>query len=194
MEQPVQLSLLFFFQAPIPLSCDFDFIVSPTMDPLTITATVITLSATCVKSSRQLYDLKEKYKDASMTITAIYSESNVISSSLAHIQGLCTRNPEVLQSTLRHRPELERTFDQALTGCVLVYSVLDDEVQRLYAAIARDGMAGAIGRMKMIWREETMKDVLTQIRGQQTALSLLIQALQMSVLPIIPSIRTRDRC
>lgn len=116
-----------------------------------------------------------------MTITAIYSESTVISTSLAHIQGLCTRNPDALRSTLLERPELEATFDQALTGCVLVYSVLDDEVQRLYVAIEKDGLAGSMGRIKLIWKEDAMRDVLVQIRGQQAALGLLIQALQMYV-------------
>ncbi|KAF2252440.1 hypothetical protein BU26DRAFT_502909 [Trematosphaeria pertusa] len=149
------------------------------MDPLTITSTVIAISARCVRTARALYDLRGKYRDASMTITAIYSESTVISTSLAHIQGLCTRNPDALRSTLLERPELEATFDQALTGCVLVYSVLDDEVQRLYVAIEKDGLAGSMGRIKLIWKEDAMRDVLVQIRGQQAALGLLIQALQM---------------
>lgn len=149
------------------------------MDPLTITSTVISLSQRCVTSARELYLLREKYKDASMTITAIYSESNVIATSLAHIQGLCMKSPDALRSTLQERPELLSTFDQALTGCVLVYSVLDDEVQRLYDGVGREGMAAAMAKMKLLWKEEAMKDVLTQIRGQQTALSLLIQALQM---------------
>ena len=149
------------------------------MKPLAITVTVINLTAQCVKSSHQLYGLREKYKAASMTITAIYSESNVIATSLAHIQGLCTRNPEALKSTLHERPELEKTFDQALTGCALVYSVLDAEVQRLHYGIAREGMMGAMGRLLIVWKEDSMKGLLVQIRGQQTALSLLIQALQM---------------
>ncbi|ORY17080.1 hypothetical protein BCR34DRAFT_555977 [Clohesyomyces aquaticus] len=149
------------------------------MDPLTITSTVISISARCVQTARALYDLRGKYKDASMLITAIYTETTVISTSLASIQGLCTRNPEALRSTLHERSDLTATFDQALTGCVLVYSVLDEEVHRLYAEIGKDGIAGAMGRMKFVWKEDTMKDVLTQIRGQQTALSLLIQLLQM---------------
>ncbi len=68
------------------------------------------------------------------------------------------------------------TFDQAITGCMLVYSVLEDEVQKLYARA--DSVSG---RIRYLWREEAMKDLLHQIRGQQTALTLLIQALQMYV-------------
>ncbi|KAF2119043.1 hypothetical protein BDV96DRAFT_568953 [Lophiotrema nucula] len=154
--------------------------ILPVMDPLAITTTVISISARCVRSARALYELCGKYKDASMTITAIYSETTVISTSLAHIQALCTKNPDALRSTLSERSDLEHTFDQALTGCVLVYSVIDDEVQRLYSGIGTEGMTGAMSKMKLLWKEDAMKDVLVQIRGQQQALSLLIQALQMN--------------
>ncbi|KAH7112167.1 hypothetical protein B0J11DRAFT_542786 [Dendryphion nanum] len=150
------------------------------MDPLTITSTVIALSARCVRSARGLYELRAKYKDASMTITAIYTESNVIATSLACIQGLCTTNPDALRSTLQTRPEITETFDQALTGCILVYSVLEDEVHRLYSGIHQVGFGGTMGRLRLLWKEEAMQEVLTQIRGQQTALSLLINILQLN--------------
>lgn len=117
-----------------------------------------------------------------MTITAIYSESRVISTSLGHIHMLISSNSESLRTALHERSELFNTFDQALTGCVLVYSVLDDEVTRLYNGAGKEGVAAMLNRVKFLWKEETMKDILTQIRGQQTSLSLLIQALQMYVL------------
>ncbi|KAF2727460.1 hypothetical protein EJ04DRAFT_557379 [Polyplosphaeria fusca] len=150
------------------------------MDPLTITSTVIGVSGRCLRSARALHDLCGKYKDASMTINAIYSETMVLSTSLAHIQALCTKNPEALRSTLNDQPQVEQTFDQALTGCVLVYSVIDDEVQRLYNGMGKEGMSGAISKSKLLWKEEAMRDVLVQIRGQQTALSLLVAVLQTS--------------
>jgi hypothetical protein len=140
------------------------------MDPLTITSTVISISARCISTAKAVYSLREKYKEAQMTITAIYSETTVISASLGHIQGLTTKDPEALRSNFQSRPELEQTFDQALTGCVLVYSILDDEVQKLHHAADT-----APGRVRYMWKEETMKELLQQIRGQQTALTLLIQ-------------------
>ncbi|KAF2202759.1 hypothetical protein GQ43DRAFT_462125 [Delitschia confertaspora ATCC 74209] len=152
------------------------------MDPLAAASAVIAISGRCVRTARALYDLRTKYKDASITISAIYSESTVISTSLGHIHMLISKNSESLRTTLRDRPELSVTFDQALTGCVLVYSVLDDEVTKLYSGIGKEGVASVRTRMKFLWKEEGMKDILMQIRGQQTALGLLIQALQMSSL------------
>lgn len=109
-------------------------------------------------------------------ISAMYSERKVISASLGHIQSLILTNPEILRSNLQSRPDLENILDSALTGCILVFSVLDDEVQTLHRNVTYIGT-----RVAQLWEEGTMTDLLTQIRGQQTALSLLIQALQMLV-------------
>ena len=57
---------------------------------------------------------------------------------------------------------------------MLVYSILDDEVQRLSA-----GGESVFGRAAIVWNEDDMKELLQQIRGQQIALSLLIQMLEM---------------
>jgi hypothetical protein len=111
-----------------------------------------------------------------MTITAIYSESTVIAASLGHVQSLLLTNPDVLRSNLQSRPELANILDTALTGCLLVFSVLDDEVQKLGA---QEGSFRR--RVQYVWKEETMNDLLGQIRGKQTALTLLTQALQMLV-------------
>jgi hypothetical protein len=144
------------------------------MDPLTITGTVITISARCVSTAQALYGLRTNYKNAHMMISAIYAESTTISASLGVIQSLIPTDPQRLQSTLRSRPELEHVFDQALTGCAVVYSVLEDEVRNLY-----EGAERVSSRVHYVWKEQAMRDLLQQIRGQQTALSLLIQALQM---------------
>lgn len=149
------------------------------MDPLAVSSAVVTVSAQCIRTARALHDLCSKYKDASVTITAIYSETTIISTSLAQIQGLCTKDPDALRSVLQGQPDLGKTFDQALTGCVLVYSVLDDKIQELYAGIEKNGLASTLQRFKIIWNESIIQGLLAQIRGQQWALNLLIQTLQM---------------
>jgi len=144
------------------------------MDPLTIAGTVITISSHCIQTAKAISGLKDKYKNAQMMITAIYTELTVVSASLGHIQGLISRDPATLETSLQLRPELQQTFDQALTGCILVFSVLDDEIQKLH-----EGVDSIVGRVTYMWKDEAMKELLSQIRGQQTALTLLIQAFQM---------------
>ena len=130
-----------------------------------------------MQTAKAISGLRDKYKNAGTTITAIYTELTVVSASLGHIQGLISTNPATLEDNFQSRPELQRTFDQALTGCVLIFSVLDDEVKKLCEPVGK----GLLGRVAYLWKEEVMKDLLQQIRGQQTALSLLVQAFQMYV-------------
>jgi hypothetical protein len=126
----------------------------------------------CIQSAKQLYDLRSRYKDASVLICAIYSESMVIAASLSQVQNLLQHD------TLRNKPQLLETFDRALTGCRVVYGCLEEEVRDLVAKAEADDLKFK-DRAKFLWKEDTFKELLTQIRGQQSALSLLIQGLQM---------------
>jgi len=126
----------------------------------------------CIKSAQDLYDLRTKYKDASVLISAIYSESMVIAASLSQIQNLLQHD------TLQNKPQLLETFDSALTGCRVVYGCLEEEVGELATKAEHDHLKFK-DRAKFLWKEDTFRELLTQIRGQQSALSLLIQGLQM---------------
>lgn len=126
----------------------------------------------CIQSAKELYDLRERYKDASVLITAIYSESMVIAASLSQIQNLLQHD------ALLQKPQLLETFDRALTGCRVVYGCLEEEVRDLVEKAGRNDLRFK-DRAKFLWKEDTFKELLTQIRGQQSALSLLIQGLQM---------------
>lgn len=146
------------------------------MDPLSITGTVIAITAQCLSTAKTLYGLREKFKEAQFTISTIYSESRVIAASLSQVQMLVLKDPEHVQSDLETRPELESLFDNALTGCMVVYSALEKEIQDLniHPSSVRE-------RAAIVWKEDTMKGLLQQIQGQQGTLSLLIQTLQMFV-------------
>ncbi|KAE8842185.1 hypothetical protein HRS9139_01482 [Pyrenophora teres f. teres] len=126
----------------------------------------------CIKSAQDLYDLRSKYKDASILISAIYSESMVIAASLSQVQNLLQHD------ALQNKPQLLETFDRALTGCRVVYGCLEEEVRELAIKAEHDHLK-LKDRAKFLWKEDTFKELLTQIRGQQSALSLLIQGLQM---------------
>lgn len=125
-----------------------------------------------IQSAKELYDLRSRYKDASVLITAIYSESMVIAASLSQVQNLLEH------AALQNKPQLLETFDRALTGCRVVYGCLEEEVRELAAKAETDDLKFK-DRAKFLWKEDTFKELLTQIRGQQSALSLLIQGLQM---------------
>lgn len=59
-----------------------------------------------------------------------------------------------------------------------MYGCLEEEVRDLVAKTEANDLKFK-DRAKFLWKEDTFKELLTQIRGQQSALSLLIQGLQM---------------
>lgn len=140
------------------------------------------LTSTVLTQAKTLSNLRDKYQNAASTITAICAECSSISASLSQIQNLLVRDSGILDSHLTNRPELRETFDTALTGCEVVYACLEEEIQRLCAgAHGADAMTWRV-RCRFIWREDTMRDLLSQLRGQQMALNLLIQMLQLESL------------
>ena len=143
------------------------------MDPLSATASVAGIVAFCLKTAKALESLRESYKHASGTIAALCSEAAVISASLAQVQGL------LLRTQCKIRPELRDAFDIALTGCAVTFSCLDHGVQCLAQEADETNRFGWKTKARYVWKEEAMRDLLLQIRGQQTAISLLIQGLQM---------------
>ncbi|KAB2570420.1 hypothetical protein DBV05_g10889 [Lasiodiplodia theobromae] len=156
------------------------------VDPITITYSVVNITSCVLTTAKSLSDLRDKYNNAHNTINAICTESSVISASLAQIQSLLLRDgaSNDLDSHFANRPELRDTFDNALSGCTIVYACLEEEIQRL-AAGARDADTNIMTwkvRCRFIWREDTMRDLLSQLRGQQMALNLLIQMLQLQSL------------
>ena len=149
------------------------------MDPLSITANVVGLTAKCVQTAKALNDLREKYKHANMTITAICTESTIISASLSNIQNSMLSSPDALSAKLESRPDLESTLDSALTGCFVVFDVLEAEVLRLTGrAVSESTEFSFKTKAQYLWNEKSMQEILGQIRGLQTALTLLLQVLE----------------
>ena len=104
----------------------------------------------CIESAKQLYDLRSRYKDASVLITAIYSESQVVAASLSQVQNLLEHD------ALRQKPELLETFDRALTGCRVVYACLEEEVRELVVKAENDDLKFR-DRARFLWKEDTFK-------------------------------------
>jgi hypothetical protein len=144
--------------------------------------TVIGISAKSLAITRDLLALRDRFSHASLTISAICSESSVITAALSRLKHLFSkhRSPIVLEQ-LQARPQLVSVCDTAPTGCTLLYSCLDDEVRSLKEVIDQHGKLDWKGKAKMVWREPAMQGLLQRIRGSATALNLLLQCFQVWV-------------
>lgn len=148
------------------------------MDPLSLTARVLAITTACLKSANGLGGLREKYKHAQITISALCAEATVISASLSQIQSLVLQNPNAILTQMRSKSNVIAIFDGALTGCSVVFAVLNDEIAALTAECQEEDLSWS-QRAKITWKDAVMKELLQQLRGQTAAIGLLIQALQM---------------
>jgi hypothetical protein len=119
------------------------------------------------------------YKDAPMYIVSITSETTVISASLSNLQSLLLREPD-LPNLLASRPELIAALDASLTGCMVLFSCLDDEMRRINPS----SQAGAISwrsKARLVWNRDKLRELLEALRGLQMSMNMLLQLLQVLV-------------
>ena len=87
-------------------------------------------------------------------------------------------NTELLSSQLDARGPLAETFDVALTGCTVTFSLLDTELQKLCQQSKGSDTYKAKDKMKFVWNEDLARSLLDDMRGLQGAVTLLLTALQ----------------
>ena len=134
--------------------------------------------ATCLSTTKCLYDLQAKYKNAPMIIVSICSELHLLSASLAKVESLLLHHRHNLVEVWQSRTDLPALLDAALAGCTMVFSSLDTQVQRITDAGKNPGWIQWRPRLRTLWNEQQLNDLLGGLRGQQGALNLLIQLLQ----------------
>jgi hypothetical protein len=152
------------------------------MDPISaigLVASVLQVASTCVKTVHTLEQLKHRFNAAPSSIEALYTESTIVSASLSHLVELFNRSDNTLVNVLRAKPELSSALDRALSGCNAVYVSLDQDLQKICASSDNNDKLGIRRRTSFLWRQDIFKGYLAQIHGHQSALTLLIQGLQM---------------
>jgi hypothetical protein len=116
-----------------------------------------------------------------MYMVSISSETTVISASLSQVQSLLLRQTD-LPAMLESRPELVATLDAALTGCMVLFSCLDDEMQNILASSSKAGLISWRSKAKMVWNQDRLKELLDALRGLQSSMNVLLSLLQVDSL------------
>src|SRR5437588_554575 len=78
---------------------------------------------------------------------------------MQYINVIFEQHPDLAKTRFHDNPELEQTFAAALAGCNLVFSCLDEEVEKILAGMGPEDSKGRKGKAQLLWREDTMKDL-----------------------------------
>ncbi|EXL55717.1 hypothetical protein FOCG_06267 [Fusarium oxysporum f. sp. radicis-lycopersici 26381] len=146
------------------------------MDPLSIATSVVGLTATCLSTCKKLHDLAGEYEDVPTIIAMICSESTVISMGLSELQSKILHRDDLAQAWAS-RTDILNVFETALTGCMTVFSCLEAETRNLKLK-----NPGVLAKLKFIWNQDRLKELLEALRGQQTSITFLLNILEMDTL------------
>jgi hypothetical protein len=151
------------------------------MDPITILPIVASISSKCISTSIALQALQQRFSDASLTIAAICSESTIINTALSKLQVIFTDAASAAHRRFKSDPSLVNACDTSLTGCTLLYSCLEVEIGKLGDGTSSMRKLKLWQKTKVVWKEDRMRHLLQQMRGQATGLNLLLQCFHMYV-------------
>ncbi|KAK3997782.1 hypothetical protein QBC44DRAFT_45574 [Cladorrhinum sp. PSN332] len=146
------------------------------MDPASITglvASCFSLLATTAKTLKGLHDLKSKYAEVETDVSHILARISTIQTSVQVLQRWIDTGPAALHSN----DQLRTTIDQALDDCVVVVSAIEKHLGRIkYSA----GLMPASGKIRHLWNEDEVAKNERGLGYQVQALTLLLQAIQMT--------------
>ncbi|VTT72082.1 unnamed protein product, partial [Fusarium fujikuroi] len=150
-----------------------------TMDPLSIASSVVGLTATCLSTCKKLHDLAGEYQDAPAIIATICSQSTIISIGLSELQMKILRRDDLAQAWAS-KTQIWTAFETALTACMVVFSCLEAETKSL---ILKN--PGFWGKIRFIWNQERLKELLGALREQQSSITFLLNLLELETLSSI---------
>ena len=152
---------------------------SQVMDPLSIAASVGGLTTICISIVKKLNELRGKFKSAALIVRSLQSEVKVISISLSQLQSILLDDADAAPSQALLEPEVLSAVDISLTGCAATLSCLDDEIRSLATKLVEQEKLGFIDRVEIVWKDDKLKELSQQLRGQHSALGILLHGLQM---------------
>ena len=151
------------------------------MDPLTICATVAGLVKTCGTAATTCNGLLSTYKNAPDILISIRTECTAIKTTLSFVERLVKQDTKLLSSQLKAYGPLAEALDVALSGCAFTFSILDIELQKLYDRSKNHDGYNWKDKMRYLWDEDRVKNILLHMRGLQGAVNLVLTALQTYV-------------
>jgi hypothetical protein len=137
------------------------------------------LVSTCQKIVDILRHVGQKFKRAPLMMTSIAAECTLIIDALEHLRNF---EWSTLESQEDGRLEqMTRCAETIILGCTLGLSVIEEYASELQEYVEGSKLSpteqmGIMARVRVLWKEDEMRELLLQLRGYQTALTNLLRA------------------
>ena len=149
-------------------------------DPLSLVATILSLVTGCGKVTAVLRDLKQSYSDAPSVLQALAVDCTTTTVVLQRLEHVLRSNPQLLAAPSRGTQNLKSSFETLVQDISNSIHRLGQEVGHI-AIVAKDGSVDMSNssRAKFMWKEEFLRSSLQEIREYRSALSFLLDCIQM---------------
>jgi hypothetical protein len=151
------------------------------MDDSELQSTIPPLLASCYKIIKIFGLLREHLKPVPLTMASITNECFTVRASLATMQNLDIS--QITSQTDQNREEGVKSIDALFIGCGMTLNVTEEyveaflrEVQIVFADLdtPEEAEAERPAKIRELWNEIEMKELLTQLRGYRNGLTELI--------------------
>jgi hypothetical protein len=156
---------------------------------ITIITTVVKAVTTSVTTAQKISDYVSRYKIAEIQIVAMKAECSAVLTALLELQNIIIQN-DILQRPTGGPENRTLAYVQAdyrgiLEQCFIIFALLNERLEKLNVQqLNKMGQSKAKGKIRAIWFGDSMMTLRDNIKGQVSAINLLLAAFQTYGAPI----------
>jgi len=154
------------------------------MDPVSLTATILSVTFNCTKAAIGANSLLQRCRDAPRLLSAVCNDCSVISLTLSRMQLLLQEDSEYGSARFQN-PDVTERLTSALDTCNVTLTELEAKVSTvLEGEEDRSRVSIAWNRVRFLWSESEIEGLSNRLRYHEISLSVLLQVFQTYVFPI----------
>jgi hypothetical protein len=137
------------------------------------------LVGTALKGIQVYNNYHDRYSLAAITMASMMAQCSCVEFAILQVQEVVVNNPPSAY-LLRSDAALTKHFSSVFGACELVFSILNQRLKSLTDGnVDHVGQLSKISKLKYVWNDQEMKDLLRNLESQASAINLLLAALQM---------------
>lgn len=149
-------------------------------DPLSITASVVSLAAAAWKMSDNLRNLQSRFHRAPQTVSGLAAEFQATTAGLGQLSRFLESRQSAFLPGHAHADAAERLhllqcLDAVIFDMARTFSLVDAELAKL----SKDDASLFALRLRFLWVEGDLTAYMTQIRDQRSSLVFIMQSIQL---------------
>ena len=121
----------------------------------------------------------QKYKAVDLQLVCMQTQRSIVELALLQIQDVVLRDSARFER-LRSVSVLASNYERTLGACQVVFAILKERLNKLNSHLHNNcGKPDWQLKVKVVWNDQESAILLKNIEGQASAISLLLNAIQM---------------